>query len=154
MIDPHYPQSWPSISWQNKHHILCIVNCVQIYLLAVFESGMKISNIVPTPVLTSHSQGWLWSSKGCVCECKRYQISIYHHTLSKTLLMLSPQCILTIISYKTNSNSGGNSRHRTYIYRRHHIVVVLRIKDLSFCLLNGGFMECWIKSSSFNGRKR
>ena len=67
-----------------------------------------------------------------VCECWSYQISIYHHTSSKTLLMPSPQCILTILSYKTNPNSGGNSR---YTQARPHQTA--RICHCAvFCLLN------------------
>ena len=97
-------------------------------------------------------QGWLWWSGGCVCECKCYQISIYHHTSSKTLLMPSPQCILTIPGYKTNSNSGGNSRYIPRPDLTNHpgsVTVESSVFSMQW-LLHG--IQGWINSSSFNGR--
>ena len=56
--------------------------------------------------------GLLWWWSACVCvnvNATKYQYIII--LLNKTLLMPSPQCILTISSYKTNSNSVCNSRY-------------------------------------------
>ena len=90
----------------------------------------------------------------CVCECKCYQISIYHHTSSKTLLMPSPQCILTIPGYKTKSNSGGNSRytqHRPDLTKYPRFVTVessLSISSLLQWQCNGWFRELRVESTA------